>query len=190
MIRVNVKFDIQQARRALAGMKKEVDKAAVRALSRVATTVRKEADQEIRQRLALKSSVVKDALRIIKHRGVLIVDIEASGKPIALREYRARETRKGVTFLVAKGRPRKLYLRKGRAGFMVDKYGRHVFVRTEDNPPGPARAKMQKVYGPSIPQYFVTKLITNKMRQAVATRWPIEFQRELKFRTSSAGGFR
>lgn len=186
MLKISVRLDIQRARRELAHLKKEVDKAAIVALGRVATTVRKEADQEIRRRLSLKSSVVKEALRIKKYRNVLIVDIEASGKPIALREYKARPTRKGVTFQVVKGRPRRVYLRQGRPGFLVDKLGRHVFVQVTPDPPGPARHKIKKVYGPSIPQYFVTKHVTKTMMKTVAERWPIEFAREIKFRVAKA----
>jgi hypothetical protein len=189
VIKVNVKLDIQRARRELSHMQKEVNRAAIVALTRVATTARKEADQEIRQRLALKSGTVKEALRIIKYRNVLVVDIDATGKPIALREWNARETRKGVTFLVAKGRPRKVYTRSGRKGFIVSKYGRHVFVRTTADPPGPAKAKVSKVYGPSIPQYFVTKSVTGRMIKVANVRWPIEFEREIKFRVARANKY-
>jgi formamidopyrimidine-DNA glycosylase len=188
VIKLNVKLDIQAARASLKGLEKEVNKAAIRALTRVATTARKEADQEIRQRLTLTSAAVKKALLINKHRNVLIVDIDATGKPIALREWKARETRKGVTFQVSKGKPRKIYRRQGRTGFVIDKYGRHVFVRTGVDPPGKAKAPMQKVYGPSIPQYFVTKTVTGRMTRVAATRWPIEFERELAFRAKKAKG--
>ncbi len=186
MIKVNVKFDIDRARRELSHMQKEVNKAAIRALERVATTARKEADQEIRQRLALKSGVVKDSLKITKYRNVLVVDIDAKGRPIALREWNARETRKGVTFLVAKGKARKVYRRQGRAGFVVNKFGRHVFVRTTPDPPGPGMAKVQKVFGPSIPQYFVTKIVTGRMERVAQARWPIEFNREMQYRINRA----
>ena len=188
MIKFNVKLDIQSARASLKGMEKEVNKAAIRALTRVATTARKEADQEIRQRLTLSSGTVKQALKITKHRGVLIVDIDATGKPIALREYKARETRNGVTFQVAKGKPRKVYKRQGRAAFVIDKYGRHVFVRTGVDPPGKAKAPMQKVYGPSIPQYFMTKIVIGRLNRVTAQRWPIEFEREIAYRIGKAKG--
>lgn len=186
MIKVNVKLDIEQARASLTGLRKEVNKAAIRALERVATTARKEADQEIRERLKLSSAAVKNALKITKYRNVLVVDIDATGKPIALREYSARETRQGVTFQVSKSKPRRVYRRQGRTAFLIDKYGRHVYVRVTPDPPGKPKAKIQKVYGPSIPQYFVTKLVTGRMERVAIARWPIEFDRELAYRVARA----
>jgi hypothetical protein len=186
LIKVNVKLDIDRARSELSDMRKEVNKAAIRALTRVATTARKEADQEIRQRLTLSSAEVKRSLQITKYRNVLIVDIDATGKPIALREYKARETRKGVTFQVARSRPRRIYRRQGRTGFVIDKYGRHVYVRVTPDPPGKPKAKIQKVYGPSIPQYFMTKIVIGRMERVAMARWSIEFEREIAFRVSRA----
>jgi hypothetical protein len=186
MIRVNVKFDIDRARRDFANLGKEVNKAAVRSLERVGVTARKEADKEIRKRLKLKSSTVKESLRIVKGRPNLYVEIVASGKPIALREYNANRTQKGVTFKVAASMPRRLYKRQGRVGFIVPKFGSHVFVRTGPNPPGAPEAKITKVYGPSIPQYFVTRFVRERMLRIAKERFPIEFARELNFRASRA----
>lgn len=183
MIRVSVKLDIQAARANLVGLEKQVDKAAIRALKRVATTARKEADQRIRSRLNLSSATVKRALRIVPHGKHLIVDIVADGGPIPLRDYSARMTRKGATFAVKRGAGRKVYRRQGNPGFIVDRFGRHVFVRTTPDPPGPQKAKISKVYGPSIPQYFLTKLVTEQLRRVVLERWPVEFRREIAFRT-------
>jgi hypothetical protein len=188
VLKVSVKLDIERARRELKGLEKQVNMAAARALSRVATTVRKEADQKIRTRLSLSSATVKQALAIRKHGKRLMVDIEASGRPISLREYKATETRKGVTYRVAKAGSRKLYRRGGRPAFMIDKYGRHVFVRTGPNPPGPADAPISKVYGPSIPQYFVTRFIRERMKAIAVERWPIEFKRELQYRVNKSRG--
>lgn len=188
MLRLNVRLDIQQARQSLAGLEREVNKAAARALKRVATTARKEADQEIRQRLNLKSATVKAALNIEQVGRALVYDIIASGKPIALKDYGARMTRKGATFQVGKGHPRRVYKRLGRTGFIVPMLGGHVFVRTTADPPGPQKAKIQKAYGPSIPQYFVSRFVRERMLRIARERWPIEFKRELAYRVARAGG--
>lgn len=189
-MRVSVKLDIDQARRDFAHLKGEVNKAAARALERTAVTCRKEADQEIRQRLNLRSATVKAALRIGRPLGrkSLVRDVEASGKPIPLREFAARSTRKGVTFAVRKGKgQRKVYARKGRKGFMGrGKLPDRVFVATGPNPPGPKQAPIKQVFGPAIPQYFVTKGVRERMRAAAAARWSTEFARELQFRASRA----
>jgi hypothetical protein len=186
MMKFNVKLDIQRARRSLQLEAKEVNKGAARALQRVATTVRKEADQGIRQTLAVKSSVVKNALSIRAPMGqhTLVRDVIATGKPIPLRDYNAKETRKGVTFRVVKSGGRKVYQMQGKPGFIVKKLGGHVFGRHGVDPPGPARAPIRKAYGPSITHRFGTKFIRNRMDQIGRSRWPIEFDREMKFRSS------
>lgn len=188
-MKLDVKVDIQRARRELAGLEREVNKAAGRALDRVATTVRKEADQEIRKRLTLKSSVVKNSLEKVRPYGrALIRDIVASGRPIPLRDYRARQTRKGVTFAVTKGAGRSLYVRKGKHAFIgKGRLPDRVFVARGPNPPGPKHAPIKQVFGPSIPQYFVTKTVKQRMTNAGAARWPIEFGREMKYRRQKLG---
>jgi hypothetical protein len=185
VIKISVRLDIQRARREFAGDQKEVTKAALRALDRVSTTARKGADQEIRQRVTLKSGTIKNALTIVYPYGRLnlIRDLVATGKPIALREYQARQTRAGVTFAIVKGR-RRVYKRQGRAAFEITKYGKHVFVRLDDDPPGPAKARIKKVYGPSITQRFMTKRVQHVIKSVIDERWRLEFDREMKFRTS------
>lgn len=188
MLKFRCSLDIAQARRSFAGMGREVNKAAATALRRTATTVRKEADQEIRKRLNLKSGTVKQALVIQMVPGRLIVEIVASGKPVPLKDYGARQTRKGATFQVAKGKGRRVYQRQGRTGFIVPRFGSHVYVRVTPDPPGAARAKIEKVYGPSIPQYFVTRFIRERMLRVARERWPIEFAREISYRQRRAAG--
>lgn len=189
-MKLNVRLDIAEARASLKLIKSEVDKGAIRAMQRVATTVRKEASDSIRQRLALKSATVKDQIKITRPYGStrLVRDIVASGKPIAIRDYAARRTSKGVTYRVAKGGKRKVYMAKGNRAFIVDRFGAHVFVRTEPDPPGPRKGRVRKVFGPSLPQYFVTRFVRTRMARIAAERWPIEFAREMNFRTQRAAG--
>lgn len=184
MIRIDVRLDIARARKDFEKLGQQVNKAAAVALNRTATTARKEADQEIRKRLNLKSATVKGALNIEKVRKKLLVEIVATGRPIALRDYGARTTKKGATFQVGRGVPRRLYKRQGRTGFVVPSIGGHVFVRVGPNPPGPRDAPIRKVYGPAIPQYFVTRFVRERMTRIAKERFPIEFARELKFRAS------
>jgi len=116
----------------------------------------------------------------------LIFDIVASGKPLPLREYGARMTKRGATFQVKKGTARRVYQRQGQPGFILPRFGSNVFVRTSPEPPGPPKAKIAKVYGPSIPQYFVTRFVRERMERIARERWPIEFEREVRFRVQRA----
>jgi len=189
-MKFNVVLDVRAARASMKGLEKEVNKAAGRALNRVATTVRKEADQEIRTRLSLKSATVKAALSVDRPFGQdrLIRDVVATGKPIPLRDYSARRVSKGVTYKIGKGKPRKVYIRNQRKGFINPKFGGgNVFVATGPNPSGPKNAPIKKVYGPSITQGFQAARTQLRMRKTAIARWPIEFEREMAYRRTKAG---
>jgi hypothetical protein len=188
MIRVNFKADIDRARNSLGLLQTEVTKGAARALDRVATTVRKEGSDEIRTRLKLSASAVKERINVVRPYGGqrLIRDVVASGLPIPLRDYSARQTRAGASYQVSTAKGRRVYRNKYGAGFIIPKLGGNVFVRVGPNPPGKAVAPIRKVYGPSIPQYFVTRFVRERMQRVGAERWPIEFNREMAYRASKA----
>ncbi len=182
MISLRVETDFSRVRRYLTDVQKNlVPKAAGIALGRVGKTVRAAASKRIREKLAIKVAVVNKAIDV-KREGMrrLAVVVEASGEPIPLRDYQARQTKKGATYRVSKGGARKRYQREGRTGFIVDSRGGHVFVRVEADPPGPTKARIKKVFGPSIPQYFVTKLIWRLMEDTARARWPVEFHAALR----------
>lgn len=181
-MRYGVEVDLRQVKQYASDVqKKYVPAAAGIALKRIGVTVRKVAATKFRERLAIKAAVAKGALtaqRIGSDK--MTMRITATGSPIPLRDYDARQTKKGVSFRVARAGKRKRYMAKGRAGFIISSKGGHVFVRTEDDPPGPQKGRIRKVYGPSIPQYFVTKAIIGAMEATARERWPIEFARALR----------
>jgi hypothetical protein len=175
-MKFSVKFDLKQVQRYATDIqKKYIPAAAGIALGRVANTVRATSSTKIRERLAIAAAVAKKAIRVQRIGKKFEIWIVASGKPIALKDYQARQTRKGATYRVSKNKGRKVYSRQGRVGFIIPSKGGHVFVRTEDDPPGPMKGHIQKVYGPSVPQYFVTKIVNQAMRNTAMQRWPIEF---------------
>lgn len=177
-----IRFDVSDATKGLTDIQRRHVPAAVGlALNRIGTTARKVVQQKIRERLAVKAAVARDAITIIRAgRNRLAVTMVVSGKPIPLKDYGARPTKKGVTYQVSRAAKRKKYLRQGRTGFIRDDAGGHVFVRIEADPPGPAKARIKKVYGPSIPQYFRTRAVRTAMVATVRERWPIEVKRALR----------
>lgn len=186
-MRLGVRFDLNEFKRDLdAKGRKRVDRAAQIALGRIGTTIRKVASQGIREKLAITAAVAKKAITIRKSGSKLTLFIEASGSPIPIRDYGARAGKRGVTYRVSKGGKRKLYENKYGKGFIVDRLGGHVFVRS-----GPARkggkAPIRKVYGPSIPQYFVTRVLRDLMLKSARERWPIEFAAALRGLSIRAG---
>lgn len=180
-MRYSVELDLKQVKRYSSDVQKKfVPAAAGIALKRVGTTARNAAAVKIRERLAIKAAVAKGALKVQRIGNGMTIWITATGKPIPLRDYQARKTTRGATFRVSRLSQRKRYMRQGRAGFILDNKGGHVFVRTEDDPPGAQKGRIQKVYGPSVPQYFVTKLVIEAMERKARERWPVEFAAALR----------
>lgn len=175
-MKYSVELDLVAVKRQASEVQKKLIPAAAGiALKRTGTTVRNRASARIRERLAIRAAIAKGALKIQRVGNGMTLFIIASGKPIPLRDYEARMTKKGASFRVSRAGGRKVYQRQGRTGFIVKSRAGNVFVRTTDDPPGPARAQIKKVYGPSIPQYFVTKVVLGAMEETARERWPIEF---------------
>lgn len=125
---------------------KHLGLATVRALNKVAANVKTAANRAIRTRRALSASAVNKAMDIRKaNLGRLTSSLVVTGRPIPLKDYKARQTAKGVTVKVSQG-PRKLVS----GAFIVGRLGGHVYRRT-----GKARLPIEKLFGPSLPSTFV-----------------------------------
>lgn len=177
VLRVDVRTDIKQLERQLRDIeRKKLPKAIARALTKTAQNVRVEASREIRKVRPLKASTVKQAMSVQRATpSNLVSSVTASGKPIPAREYKATQTKRGVKVTVTKGN-RKFIGPQGRRGFMVDKFGRHVFQRVGVN-----RLPIKKIFGPSIPGTFLRKNILAAMRKVIGTNFPKRLAEEVRF---------
>lgn len=150
--------------------------AAVRGINKALANTRTAASSGIRKRRALSASVVRDALRIKKAtKAKLSAALVVSGRPIPLRDYKARQTRKGVTAMVSTG-ARKLVTHHGNASFLVSKLGGHVFARE-----GTDRLPLKKLYGPSIPSTFLTEEVRTAWETTARTAIVKRTNEELHF---------
>jgi hypothetical protein len=157
-----------------------VNAAAVRALNRTATTVRAEASRQIRGRYSLKAGTVRKQLRIERAtRNRLTSAVIASGAPIPLVEFGARQTKKGVTVKVTKTRKlvKGVFIARMKSG----KVG--VFERL-----GSKRLPIRELFSVSLPRTFTQRQILAALRKTAADRFRIELARELRFRTGAANG--
>jgi hypothetical protein len=180
MLRLDVKLDVEKVKRNLSDIqRKKVPVAAARALNKTIGNVRTQANKSIRQERALSAKVVRDALSISKAtRASLVASLVASGKTIPLREYQARQGKRGVTVKVTPGR-RKVVVHAGNKAFQIDKFGKHVYVRE-----GKGRLPIKKLYGPSIPATFVKDKVVHAMNAVGGENWPKRFSEELAFELS------
>lgn len=137
---------------ALSG--KTLNRVAVRTLNKVATNVRTGASTAIRKRRALSAKAVRDAMSIKKATPEkLESSLVVTGRPIPLKGYKARQTKKGVYVNVSPG-GRKLVTHAGNNAFIVDNIGGHVFARE-----GKKRLPIKKLFGPSLPSTFLQEQV-------------------------------
>lgn len=184
--------DTSGARRYLEQLdKRDLPKVIGRSLTRTAASGKSFLSKNLRQRINLKKSDIDQAIATRRSNeigsltalafGRAWFEVRVSGKPIPLKAFAARQTRKGVTFKVSRIGNRRVYVRQGQPGFIVNSLGGHVFVRKGPEPPGPPKAPIHKVYGPSLPQYFSTRRVRDEEIAHVRDFWSREVIRNARF---------
>lgn len=189
---ITIKPEISGAKEYLKRLERlEIPRVVGRALTRSASAAKSFSSRKLRERINLPKSIIDQAIRTKRSNEVrgpaslelnkAWFEIHWTGKPFPLREFQARPTGKGVTFKVARRGKRKVYLRSGRPAFIVEKLGGHVFVRVGEDPPGPRKAKIVKVFGPSIPHFAITKREREQLIEHVTKFFVTEIIRNAKF---------
>jgi len=187
MIGLDIRADVRKTERWLTRVqKKAVPKAASMAINRVAITVRKESVRGISKATSLKQKRVREAVVIaVKARRTnLVAVVQARPKGINLIEFVTRGKQVPSAFRRKAGVSAKAWgERKVYKGSFVGR-GRNsgkplVFARTSAQP-----KPLKTIHGPSIPRTFVQEEINRVMVATASRRWPIEFDRALRFALS------
>lgn len=167
----SVKVDLAPLEAALRDVPRLAEVAAARALNRVATTARAQASRAISAETGLKVNEVRDHLSLSPARtssgGETVVTITVPPWAPNLIRFTARQTKAGVS--ANAWRTRKVY----RGTFIANK-GRTVFKRV-----GKARLPIEPVHGPSIPRQFIKGYAMDAIRNTMAERYGIEFERAM-----------
>ena len=190
---IRVQSDTSGARKYLSDLQqREIPRVIGRTLNRTASSVMARASREMRTRVNLKKAVIDKAISKRRSNEIQTLtalglgrawfEIRYSGKPFGIRDFDARETAKGVTFKVARIGRRKLYVRKGNKGFIVDKFGGHIFTRIGEG------RQIKKASGPSIPQFAATKRVQASLIQYAQEFWARELERNIKYTISRRKG--
>lgn len=161
------------------------DTAVVRALNKTAAQVVTASSREVRKAgYNLKAADIKRALKLSRATASnLTATVTASGKPIPLIRYGARQTSKGVTVQVLSGRK----LIPG--AFIATMPGGHtgVFVREPNARHKKMRGKgktswhglpIRELYGPSIPDGLANDKVRDALQQLIATKFPTILEHE------------
>ena len=190
---IRVQSDTSGARKYLSDLQqREIPRVIGRTLNRTASSVMSRPSREMRTRVNLKKAVIDKAISKRRSNEIQTLtalglgrawfEIRYSGKPFGIRDFDARETAKGVTFKVARIGRRKLYVRKGNKGFIVDKFGGHIFTRIGEG------RQIKKASGPSIPQFAATKRVQASLIQYAQEFWARELERNIKYTISRRKG--
>ena len=150
-----VQFDIQVDERQLAGVQRLLaaiprgaDRAIVRAVNKTARTVRSRIVKKIAARITLTQKAIREGARLyLAKYNRHFATVTISGYRIPLIRYRARQTKKGVTYQVMRAGTRK----RIRDGFIATVPSGHtgVFERRY-----PKRLPIFEHLGPSIASVF------------------------------------
>jgi hypothetical protein len=164
---------------------REAVPAVVRALNKTVAQVKVQAAREVRDAgYKLKISDIKSAIRVRQaSSGRLRADAVASGRPISLIRYGARQVSSGVSVEVLHGRKVILgaFIAKGKGGspqvFVREASAVHKKVIKNGKAQWSA-LPIRKLYGPGIPDAMASKAVETALVALINERFPSILQHE------------
>ncbi|KVM47118.1 hypothetical protein WJ58_28880 [Burkholderia ubonensis] len=178
MIDVTVRANTKAATAAVLLNSRDIARATARALNKTAAQVRTGASREIRAAgYNLKAGTIRKTLSTTRATPArLIAALTATGRPIPLINYGARQTTKGVTVRVKNGS------KTLRHAFIATMASAHigVFERvgtghkrvTKNGRAHWSGLPIRELYGPSIPDALGNAAVQKTMGQLIEDRYP------------------
>lgn len=195
-IRIDVKAEVEAAQKNLDDLqKRQVRRAAARALNRTASQVKTRAVRDIAKITGLTQKDVRPSFSVWKaHKNALVANVRARGRAIPLERFKARPTQGGVAYRLFGDRHfiTSAFIRKdGKPGiwkripnrtFGAAPSANGRFRRTVTYHGGLVpRLPIRRLYGPSVPAMMLTASVEKALENHAAERWAINFPRELQF---------
>ena len=187
MLKLDVRADVKGIAASMTRYVGEQQKAVVRALNKTATQARTAAAQEVRAAgYNIKSSAIKSSFSITRAtRGNLVAVLKATGRPVALINYSARQGKNGVSVQVKAGRT---VLRHAFIATMPNGH-RGVFERTGKQHKKVMRngktlrtgLPIKELFGPSIPQSLANDAVQKALMAKIRQKFPQILKHELAF---------
>nr|BDD46856.1 hypothetical protein 20 [bacterium] len=177
---VSIKSDLKQFKRKLTSLERDAyPKAVVRTLNRVGGSARTASAKHIAPLMESRQGDVKRRIRQEKAtKRRLWSTLIASGRPLRLMAFKARQTASGVK-AKAWGQT-KIYKHTFIAPFKAGgKAKKGVFVRK-----GKARLPIKQLWGPGVTQLFKQKENDTVMERTVRERFAKEFRANLNYYVS------
>lgn len=188
MISISVKLDISRALAKCDRISADVkDKAIVRAVNKTAAQVKVQSAREVRDAgYNLKIAQIKKAIQLKRAgKSDLVAVLKATGRPIGLINYGARQTKAGVSVQVKNGRK----LIKGAFIATMPNGHQGVFIRKGVGHKkivvgGKARwsgLPIEELFGPSIPSAFMNKVVQDALKASVKEKFPRLLKHEIEY---------
>ena len=192
MIKLTIKTNFPEVQRKLESLRRDIaERATVSAINKTAAQAKTQMTREITGEFNIKSSKVKESLRVIRARYVggqanIQARLESpsrKGRSLNLINFEARKTVKGVTVKIKKSSGRKLLT----GGFIANK-GRTVFVRKGGVMPSRSKyagtkhaEEIKALQTIEVAQMFNTKRINSKVVKFIEAKLPEVMENEMRF---------
>ncbi|MDR3411585.1 MAG: phage tail protein [Formivibrio sp.] len=188
MITVDVRGSMDSIIADLSRKQRDVvEPATVRALNKVAAQVKTNASRQMRDAgYNLKVSDIKRALTVNRaSSGNLRASVVASGRPIPLIQYGARQVSSGVSVDVLNGRKvianafiatmpsghKGVYVRVGKTHKKVNKRGRAQW----------SGLPIKELFGPSVPNGLANTAVQAALQDLIAQKFPDILRQQIKY---------
>jgi hypothetical protein len=187
MLKLNVRSDVKAITAGLTRYVGEQQKAVVRALNKTAAQAKTAAGQEVRAAgYNIKSSAIKKSFVVQRAKpGKLVVVLKASGRPIALINYGARQNKNGVSVQVKAGRTvlRHAFIatmQNGHQG-VFDRVGKQHKIVKRNGKSFRTGLPIKELFGPSIPQSLANDAVEKALMSKIRQKFPEILRHELAF---------
>jgi hypothetical protein len=187
VISINVRGNMDRVIADLGRIQREViNVAAPRALNKMADQVKVGAAREMRSAgYNLKIGDIKKGLKVGRATGSsLVATVTASGRPIPLIGYSARQTAKGVSVNVLKGRKvinhafiatmpnghKGVFIRPGKQHKRVSKNGKLIW----------SGLAIKELFGPSVPDGLANAAVQAMLQRLVEEKFPEILRQQIK----------
>lgn len=187
MLKLNVRSDVKGITAGLTRYVGEQQKAVVRALNKTAAQAKTAASVEVRAAgYNIKSSAIKKSFVVQKARaGKLVVVLKATGRPIALINYGARQNKNGVSVQVKTGRTTLRHafvatMQNGHQG-VFDRVGKGHKVVKRNGKTIRTGLPIKELFGPSIPQSLANDAVEKALMAKIRQKFPQILRHELAF---------
>jgi hypothetical protein len=187
-MQIDVRNNIDEVLARMASYRREVvDKAIVSALNRCVEMARTDASKEIRAAgYNVKARAIKASASVRKaSTGSLVAILRVSRKPIALINFGARQTTKGVSVHILNGRKTINHafiatMPSGHKGVYVRKPGGRYVYKRKDGKVVSSQLPLRELFGPSVGGIYGTDRIQQAMARSIAANFERRFAHELQ----------